>query len=200
MLFYHDQLKTFIHRPPNPHLLSYVTHQASLVIPCHHSMIEEAQPLIPPLGAFVNLLVKRAYIRTGTLLASLVLLDRLRQRLTQFARGMPCTCQRIFLATLIVTTKCLHDTSPKNKHWTKFAVYFTLAEINLMEKQFLSLIDYQLVITERDLLYSFMAYSNISSSIPRSLSCSINDRKKKKESRQRSKRHHSSFSLSQETK
>ncbi|KAI8371095.1 hypothetical protein BD560DRAFT_298669, partial [Blakeslea trispora] len=145
-----------IHRPIRPHLLSYITHQASLVIACHPLVTREIEPSIPPLGTFIHLLVKRAYIRTGTLLATLVLLDRLRHRLTQFTSGMPCTCQRIFLATLIVTTKYLHDTSPKNKHWADFAVYFTVAEINLMEKQFLSLMDYQLVITEGDLFRSFI--------------------------------------------
>lgn len=132
-----SRLKAFIDKPASNHLLSYISHQASLVIPCHHT-IEYKSP-IPPLSTFVNLLARRSCARTGTLLASIVLLDRLRQRLAQFAKGMPCTCQRIFLATLIVTTKILHDTSPKNKHWTKYAVYFTLPEVNLMEKQLLAL-------------------------------------------------------------
>lgn len=136
------RLKQLIDRPASNHLLSHISHQASLVIPCHHTnsaSVEQYKSPIPPLPTFVNLLAKRSLAKTGTLLASLVLLDRLRQRLAQFARGMPCTCQRIFLATLIVTTKTLHDTSPKNKHWTKYAVYFTLPEVNLMEKQLLAL-------------------------------------------------------------
>lgn len=132
------RLKSFIDRPASNHFLSHISHQASLVIPCHHTN-EHYRSSIPPLPTFVNLLAKRSCARTGTLLATLVLLDRLRQRLAQFAKGMPCTCQRIFLATLIVTTKILHDTSPKNKHWTKYAVYFTLSEVNLMEKQLLAL-------------------------------------------------------------
>jgi hypothetical protein len=146
-----QRLKSFIDKPASNHLLAHIAHQASLVIPCHHT--NDYKSPIPPLPTFVNLLARRSSARTGTLLASLVLLDRLRQRLAQFARGMPCTCQRIFLATLIVTTKVLHDTSPKNKHWTKYAVYFTLAEINLMEKQLLALMvrfficSYSLLIT-----------------------------------------------------
>lgn len=135
---FNQRLKSFIDKPASNHLLAHISHQASLVIPCHHTNEHYTSP-IPPLPTFVNLLARRSSARTGTLLASLVLLDRLRQKLAQFARGMPCTCQRIFLATLIVTTKILHDTSPKNKHWTKYAVYFTLAEINLMEKQLLAL-------------------------------------------------------------
>ncbi|KAL9540815.1 hypothetical protein MBANPS3_009476 [Mucor bainieri] len=167
------RMKYLIDRPASNHLLAHISHQASLVIPCHH-LHENYKSPIPPLPTFVSLLAKRSCARTGTLLASLVLLDRLRQRLAQFARGMPCTCQRIFLATLIVTTKILHDTSPKNKHWTKYAVYFTLPEINLMEKQLLALIlgqfqdtnkahplkNYQLIISEKDMYYSFITYDN----------------------------------------
>ncbi|KAF1801066.1 cyclin [Mucor lusitanicus] len=153
------RMKYLIDRPASNHLLAHISHQASLVIPCHH-LHENYKSPIPPLPTFVSLLAKRSCARTGTLLASLVLLDRLRQRLAQFARGMPCTCQRIFLATLIVTTKILHDTSPKNKHWTKYAVYFTLPEINLMEKQLLALMNYQLVISEKDMYYSFITYDS----------------------------------------
>ncbi|KAI8091666.1 hypothetical protein BDF21DRAFT_409902 [Thamnidium elegans] len=152
------RLKAFIDKPASNHLLSYISHQASLVIPCHHNNTNEYKSAIPPLSTFVNLLARRSCARTGTLLASIVLLDRLRQRLAQFAKGMPCTCQRIFLATLIVTTKILHDTSPKNKHWTKYALYFSLPEVNLMEKQLLALMNYQLMITQKDMYYTFISY------------------------------------------
>lgn len=133
--------------PVSSELLSHVSTQASLVIPCHsssgvttHSGIGNSKygPL-PSLSSFIGFLVKRSSVRTGTLLGSLVFLQRLQQSLSTIAKGMPCTSHRIFLATLIVTSKALHDTSPKNKHWAKYAAYFTLSEINLMEKQLLSL-------------------------------------------------------------
>lgn len=139
-----------IHRPITSELLSHVADQASLVIPCHssyHSNNTERPPsimdnkygVLPSLPSFIGFLVKRSSVRTGTLLGSLVFLQRLQQTLSTIAKGMPCTSHRIFLATLIVTSKALHDTSPKNKHWAKYAAYFTLSEINLMEKQLLSL-------------------------------------------------------------
>ncbi|KAI8975714.1 hypothetical protein BDF20DRAFT_625927 [Mycotypha africana] len=202
---YHDidsRIQKLINTAPSDCLLSHIAQQAAAVIPCYHAatkteigttanfastVSQNPNNTVPPLPTFVNLLARRSSARTGTLLASLVLLDRLRQRLSQFARGMPCTCQRIFLATLIVTTKLLHDTSPKNKHWVKYAVYFTHPEINLMESQLLALLDYRLTISETDLYYSFLTYDNMLNfqlhqqyhylrqlTIPKSASCRSN--------------------------
>ncbi|GAA5795993.1 hypothetical protein HPULCUR_001358 [Helicostylum pulchrum] len=134
-----------IRRPISSELLSHVSDQASIVIPCRQPSTRSSAPAnskygtLPTLSSFIGFLVKRSSIRTGTLLGALVFLHRLQQSLSTIAKGMPCTPHRIFLATLIVTSKALHDTSPKNKHWAKYAAYFTLSEINLMEKQLLSL-------------------------------------------------------------
>ncbi|KAI8148062.1 hypothetical protein BJV82DRAFT_502125, partial [Fennellomyces sp. T-0311] len=146
-----------IHSPVTSELLTHVSQQASRVIPCHPApnvvtatdhdtttlIPESANPQAwpPPLRTFISVVVKRSAVRAGTLFATLVFLERLQKRLETVARGMPCTCHRIFLATLIVTSKALHDASPKNKHWAKYAMWcFSLSEINLMEKQLLSIL------------------------------------------------------------
>lgn len=59
---------------------------------------------------------------------------------------MECTHHRIFLATLIITTKYLHDTALKNKYWVAYAGMFTANEINLMEKQLLQLLVISIVL------------------------------------------------------
>ncbi|KAI9500482.1 hypothetical protein BX070DRAFT_60795 [Coemansia spiralis] len=64
---------------------------------------------------------------------------------------MECTCHRIFLATLIVAGKYLNDASPKNKYWARYSTVFTVAEVNLMEKQLLFLLDFDLRIDNEDL-------------------------------------------------
>jgi PHO85 cyclin-1 len=92
------------------------------------------------LEEFIRYVVKRSNVQTGTLLASLVYTARLQRKLVAVAKGLACTCHRIFLATLIVTSKYLNDTSPKNKHWARYAVIFSVPEINLMEKQLLFLL------------------------------------------------------------
>ncbi|KAL9540911.1 hypothetical protein MBANPS3_009419 [Mucor bainieri] len=158
-------IQDLIRRPVSSELLAFVAEQAALVIPCYNNTAATttAVGVLPPLHSFIGFLVKRSSVRTGTLLGALVFLHRLQQSLSNIAKGMPCTSHRIFLATLIVTSKALHDTSPKNKHWAKYAAYFTLSEINLMEKQLLSLMNYHVLISPADLsnaYYRFKQYTN----------------------------------------
>ena len=40
------------------------------------------------------------------------------------------------------------DSSPQNKHWQKYAVHFSLEEIEVMERQLLALLDFDLRIDE----------------------------------------------------
>lgn len=53
---------------------------------------------------------------------------------------MECTHHRIFLATLIIASKYIHDSALKNKYWVGYAQMFSASEINLMEKQLLQLL------------------------------------------------------------
>jgi len=71
---------------------------------------------------------------------------------------MHCTRHRVFLATLIVAAKYLNDSSPKNKHWTKYGALFSQAEVNLMEKQLLYLLDYDLRMEEDELMIHFAPF------------------------------------------
>ncbi|KAI0009147.1 cyclin [Xylariaceae sp. FL0662B] len=114
---------------------------------------------LPTLEAFVTQLVVSSNVQVPTLMSTLVYLTRLKSRLQPMAKGLRCTTHRIFLATLILAAKYLNDSSPKNKHWASYSHVrsdcysfgFSRTEVNLMEKQLLFLLDWDLRITEEDL-------------------------------------------------
>ncbi|KAL2913612.1 PHO85 cyclin-1 [Polyrhizophydium stewartii] len=64
---------------------------------------------------------------------------------------MPCTIHRISLAALIVSEKYLCDVPMKNKSWSAHSILFSLEEVNLMERQFLQLLNFNTHVSENEL-------------------------------------------------
>lgn len=173
-------LDQFIILPVSSSMVSYLADKAAGVIRCEQRQThldkhlpptppstppQEAeprsplQPTLPPLRVFVQGLVDRSHVQVPTLMSSLVYLSRLQQKLPPVAKGMRCTVHRIFLASLILAAKNLNDSSPKNKHWARYSSVkgyegfrFSVTEVNLMEKQLLFLLDWDMRITNDDLL------------------------------------------------
>ncbi|KAG6030758.1 hypothetical protein E4U19_000286 [Claviceps sp. Clav32 group G5] len=120
---------------------------------------EAADNSLPSLEQFIGQLVMSSNVQVPTLMSALVYLTRLKSKLQPMARGLRCTTHRIFLASLILSAKYLNDSSPKNKHWANYTHFstdaysfgFNRTEVNLMEKQLLFLLDWDLRIHEQDL-------------------------------------------------
>lgn len=158
-----EALRDFVSYPVNREMISHLASKASDVLPVGaNDPASIPDPSIPMLEYFIASVVERSHCQVPTLMTSLVYLGRLKERLPHIAQGLPCTRHRLFLASLILAAKYVNDSSPKNKHWALYSIVkdypefgFSLTEVNLMEKQLLYLLDWDLSITESDLLNHF---------------------------------------------
>lgn len=164
-------LETFVYKPVDREMVRYLAEAAYNVIQCDPSQAPRPSRSAPAMSApsedggvpsleeFITQLVVSSNVQVPTLMSTLVYLRRLKSRLAPLAKGLRCTTHRIFLAALILAAKYLNDSSPKNKHWANYSVIstgtgsfgFSRTEVNLMEKQLLFLLDWELGITEDDL-------------------------------------------------
>ncbi|KAK9455683.1 Cyclin, N-terminal domain-containing protein [Dipodascopsis uninucleata] len=165
-------LDMFVASPVTPQMITYLVSTTQTVIRCDQDAATTPAAYTPPaspgarddrcrldqqklpsLTTFIATLVARSNVQAPTLMSTLVYLSRLRSRLPSMARGLACTCHRVFLASLILAAKNLNDSSPKNKHWAKYTSgLFSISEVNLMEKQLLFLLNWDLRITNEDLI------------------------------------------------
>jgi G1/S-specific cyclin PLC1 len=155
-------LERFADKPISSQLIQYVASKALGVIQCEE--VKQGATSLgrdpPPLESFITSLICNSNVEVIPFMSCLVYLDRLKQKLPPDAKGGRCTVHRIFFATLILAEKFLSDFSHKNKQWSSYsyvqaykAFGFSRAEVNLMEKQLLYLLDWRLMVSHNDICY-----------------------------------------------
>ncbi|KAH9001386.1 hypothetical protein EDB92DRAFT_1788253 [Lactarius akahatsu] len=101
-------------------------------------------------ATMVNNVVTRAEVEIPVILATLVYLNRAKPHLhialEEWAN------ERVFLGALIVASKYLNDSSLKNVHWAVCTGVFGKRDIGRIEREFLDVLDFELSISEDDLM------------------------------------------------
>ena len=163
---YAKALPILMKSPVTDEMIVFLTRTTLKVVPNHPNLknqkpypsppsspSKEQQFRMPSLRTFITRLVRYTNVYTPTLLATACYLNKLRRILPQGVRGASSTIHRLFLSCLVLSAKYHNDSSPLNKHWAQYTDgLFSTSDINLMERQLLQLLNWDLRITEEDLI------------------------------------------------
>lgn len=145
-------LNIFLSSPVSHDMIHKLVVSTLQILPCQDSKVVNDKPL-PSLMTFLTKLVRYTSVYTGTLMATLVYLNKLKSKLPKNAQGLPCTRHRIVLSCLILASKFHNDSSPKNVHWAKYTEgLFTTKDINLMERQLIYLLNWDLKVENEEMV------------------------------------------------
>lgn len=176
-----EALKIFSRQPVTDEMISFLASTTSSIIQVkapkpQYRSIQDSDLLVSPLGkknvplpVFIKKLIKYSNVQTPTLMASLIYLNKLRNILPANAVGMDTTRHRIFLAALILSAKSLNDSSPMNKHWTKYTDgLLTNEEVNMAERELIALLKWDINVNEDELILVLQPFlGSIKTSISR---------------------------------
>ncbi|KAL6306171.1 hypothetical protein BKA93DRAFT_164682 [Sparassis latifolia] len=110
--------------------------------------------------AFAANVIHKAEVTVPVLLTTLVYIARARPHLQISLEKW--ACERVFLGALIAANKYLNDRALKNVHWAICSGVFGKRDIGRIEREFLDVLDFELGVSETDLLAhhaNIMAFS-----------------------------------------
>jgi hypothetical protein len=99
---------------------------------------------------FVTDVLTRAEVTTPVVLASLAYIDRAKPHLHIALEEW--ALERVFLGALIIASKYLNDSTLKNVHWALCTGVFGKRDVGRIEREFLDVLDWELSISEDDIL------------------------------------------------
>ncbi|KAF7793300.1 hypothetical protein EIP86_004412 [Pleurotus ostreatoroseus] len=109
---------------------------------------------------FVTNVLHKAEVKVPVLLVTLVYIDRAKPHL-QIALEQ-WACERVFLGALILANKYCNDSTLKNVHWALCTGVFGKRDVGRIEREFLDVLDYELGLTESDVLSHHDAIMSLS--------------------------------------
>ncbi|KAJ4486351.1 hypothetical protein J3R30DRAFT_3281810 [Lentinula aciculospora] len=101
--------------------------------------------------SFVKRVLCKARVKMSEVLATLAYIDRAQPYL-EISSDSKYLFERVFLGALIVATKFLNDSSLPNIHWAQCTRLFGKHDVCRIEREFLEVLDWELRLTEDDLL------------------------------------------------
>lgn len=151
-------IEAFNQSPINQDLVHLVIVRTLQIIPCDKDSANAINDnkRLPSLLKFLNRLIQALRLNNGIFMSTIIYLNRLKAKLPENCKGLPSTRHRILLSCLILSIKFNNDFSLKNHDWLKLTNrLFNLKDINLMERQLLYLLDWNLFVNEFEIFHHF---------------------------------------------
>lgn len=137
--------------PINQAMIDAVSQAAIKSISCVCNSPKPNSFSVHSIPSFLNKIVKKSQIQSSVLVCSMIYLKRVDSKLPKSAVGIESSRHRLLLASIILAEKFLVDDSTKNSVWASFADFiFSGAEVNLMERHLMMLLDYDLNIDHKE--------------------------------------------------
>lgn len=104
----------------------------------------------PDFADFIANVLCTADVKMGTILVALVYIHRSKPHLSIETEDW--AHHRVFLGALILASKYTNDSTLKNSHWAVATGLFGKRDIGRVEREFLDVLDWQLGVSESDVL------------------------------------------------
>ncbi|CDO95593.1 unnamed protein product [Kluyveromyces dobzhanskii CBS 2104] len=146
----YQALLKFNRQAVNLEMVHFLAATAASVISINDTDVQHGDTV--SLVDFIKSLIRHSNVQTPTLMATTVYLIKLRSILPSDVCGIETTRHRIFIGCLVLAAKNLNDSSPLNKHWMSYTDgLFSLDDLNTIERELLSLFNWNLNFTTREL-------------------------------------------------